>query len=321
MDLQEQLLKKAAKKLGIEVTSFENRKTRSITLRHQGKEQKILNGNRFDSTSKTTESLMDNKLATKRILNELSIPTPKGMAFSLTEDFEKEIKELFKQHPQIKKWVCKPVDSTEGIGVGMEMKSFENIEHHLELHHEDFNLWILEEQVEGEDLRIQVINGKLVAACRREPASAYGDGVKTIQELIDLRHHKTQQLNPENRCIADEETRELLSDQKRKLTDIPKKGSKIQLKRVVNMSQGGQCIDLTDDIHPLYHEWIETISEKLGVKIFSFDAITPDHQADPLKHCKVLELNARPVWLHHTFSEGRQHDIPTMIVKSLFGLS
>jgi cyanophycin synthetase len=34
---------------------------------------------------------------------------------------------------------------------------------------------------------------------------------------------------------------------------------------------------------------------------------------------KVLELNARPEWLHHTFSERRTHDVAALILESLFG--
>ena len=43
---------------------------------------------------------------------------------------------------------------------------------------------IVEEYVKGFDFRLLVINGKLVAAAKREPAHVIGDGISSIKNLI-----------------------------------------------------------------------------------------------------------------------------------------
>ena len=43
---------------------------------------------------------------------------------------------------------------------------------------------IVEAYVQGDDFRLLVINGKFVAAAKREPAHIIGDGRSTIHDLI-----------------------------------------------------------------------------------------------------------------------------------------
>jgi hypothetical protein len=86
------------------------------------------------------------------------------------------------------------------------------------------------------------------------------------------------------------------------------------------MGQGGVAEDVTDSLHPLYYEWIERIAARFRVGIFAFDCISSDPTADPLENSATLELNAKAQWMHHTFTEGRQHDIPTLILKDLFSI-
>ena len=55
-----------------------------------------------------------------------------------------------------------------------------------------------------------------------------------------------------------------------------------------------------------------------GMTLFALDVITPDYDHFDPDYSKALEINAQPVWLHHTFSEKRQHDLARLILKNLF---
>jgi len=318
MLLQHQQLIEAAKRLRIEVFLSEN--PLGLRLKYQDLERSILNGESYDSTSKASEAIMDDKQTTKDLLGELTMPTPKGIQWGQNED-ETIISEYLNKHQEIHYWVCKPRIGTEGIGVGIHLRNQEEILKHIQKHHELCEYWIIEEQITGEDLRIQVVGGRIVAACRREPAHVIGNGTSTLSDLISKRQKELKTINPDNHLIIDDESKELIHEQGLELESVPHPNHQVQLKRVANMGQGGHAVDLSDNLHHRYEEWIEKIAEKLNIEIFALDAITTDPSEDPLEHTSVLELNARPVWLHHTFSLNKQHDIATMIVKSLFEIN
>ena len=84
------------------------------------------------------------------------------------------------------------------------------------------------------------------------------------------------------------------------------------------MSHGAVATDITDQLHPLYHQWIDQIVEYFNVPYFAIDFIAPDPSSEPSKNAVVLEINAQPEWLHHTFSEVRKHDIAAVILDCLF---
>ena len=52
---------------------------------------------------------------------------------------------------------------------------------------------------------------------------------------------------------------------------------------------------------------------------FAIDSIAPDCTKPPEEGAWALEINARPEWLHHTFSQGKKHDMGRIVVEALFG--
>ena len=102
------------------------------------------------------------------------------------------------------------------------------------------------------------------------------------------------------------------------LNNIPVEGEKVTLNNLANMSKGAICTDVTDEIHSTYFEWIEQLSAHYKVGYFAVDFIAEDFNADPTNGGSyLLEINARPEWVHHTFSEKRQHNVATMVLDAL----
>ena len=184
-----------------------------------------------------------------------------------------------------------------------------------------FSIFMLEEQVEGEDVRIQAIGGELVAACKRIPAYVNGDGRSHLSALIERKQIEVARQNPHNQLVIDEESIELLRRQQITMEGIPLQGQKIQLKYVSSMAQGGVAVDITDKLHPKYAEWTKKLAELLDISIFALDLITTDHSVEPtFERSWAIEINAKPQWLHHTFSERRTHAVPEKILKLVFDL-
>lgn len=293
----------------------------AVEYRKGGQKRLVFDGRSYPTLSANAADICNDKQLTKHFFKRIGIPFPASVVFHTGMDVW-EIKEREKLIGQTihagRAYVCKPLLGTDGHAVGMHLRNLADVEAHLSHYLDQYDQWMLEEQVAGEDLRIQVIGGRLVAACRRVPAFVVGDGQATLAQLIERLNTKIQAQNPHNRLVVDEATRQLMEAQSVDWEMVIGVGREIQLKYVSNMGQGGLAIDVTDILHPQYSAWATALSEAIGIGTFAFDLLCTDPSGDPRAHAQALELNPRAQWLHHTFSEVRQHDIPQMILTMLF---
>ncbi|MFN7343214.1 MAG: cyanophycin synthetase, partial [bacterium] len=81
--------------------------------------------------------------------------------------------------------VIKPRDGQQGKGVAANVQSREGVLAAYAAAHEISPNIMVERYLPGQDYRLLVIGGQLVAAARREPPHVIGDGLHTIQELVD----------------------------------------------------------------------------------------------------------------------------------------
>lgn len=312
---QHQQLIEQAKALGIKVTDVsEIMQFPFAILEYNGFSELVRDGVPTSFINVRSQFYCDNKQLTKLVYEKLEIPYPKSITFSSADALE--LKDFFKQG---RNYVCKPLDATNGIGVVTGIKEWGDVQKYFSQHQDLASLFMLEEQVKGEDLRIHVLGGKIVAACIREPAFVIGNGKDTLHTLIEERRAVMRNQNPNNFLEIDAAARLLLEQQHIQLMDIPEPNRKIHLKFISNMAQGGIATDVTDEIHPFYQEWVKKLVDYLKTGYFGLDLMTTNHQENPMKHTKTLEINARADWLHHTFSEGRTHDMAMMILREVFG--
>ncbi len=288
----------------------------AVELSLGGRSELVLKGRVFSSLGAVADRICDHKHAAKAVLAELGIPAPRGILFRDPER-ERPVIDAF--------WVdgaahaCKPVDGTEGRGVRLGLSERAELSAHWETWRTEYEAFVLEEEVSGEDLRVQAIGGRIVAACTRRPAYVTGDGARSVGELIEARRAVIRGQNPQNRLEVDADTLSWLERAGRTLESVPAAGEEVRLKTISNMSVGGVAVDVTDRIHPTYGLWVDAVGARLGLDIFALDIVATDPEAEPESAASVLEINPRPQWLHHTFSERRRHDMPGLILDHLFG--
>jgi cyanophycin synthetase len=144
-----------------------------------------VNQMRFQATitCKTSNIAVDiacNKEETKRMLDMASIPVAKGGICVDEEDLQETINKI--GYPI----VLKPLDGNHGKGASINVKTWEDAVTGLAHAKQYSRRVIVEKFITGHDFRMLVIDNKLVAAAKREPAHVVGDGQHTIQQLIDI---------------------------------------------------------------------------------------------------------------------------------------
>lgn len=284
-----------------------------------------INQMRFQATitCKTSSIAVDlacDKESTKRMLDLASIPVPKGDICIDIEDLENVINKI--GYPI----VIKPLDGNHGRGISINIKTWDEAIEGLEVAKKISRKVIVEKYVTGHDFRVLVIDNKLVAAARREPANVVGNGVNTIQELVDETNKDPRRgyghENVLTEITIDRDSEDLLEKKGYSLSTIPKKNEIVYLKSTANLSTGGTSTDVTDMMHPENIFLCERISRIIGLDICGIDIMAPN-LTEPLKVNRgcILEVNAAPGFrMHLAPAEGLPRNVASPVIDMLYPL-
>ncbi len=300
-----------AHKLGLETTPtmlIDNRVTYTKTYnRHYtigvGKHSEILYSVSSSKDSKIAQTIQKDKWASNTLISRLGLPIPKWQVV----DNITQLEEVWTQYE--KPVVVKPVGLVGGSGVVTGIKTIDDAKEAFKFAQKacsrhigkDWqNKIMIQEQIQGEDYRLLVINGKLEIATKRIPAFVVGDGKKTIKELIEItntdpRRDITSPTHTLKPIVIDESLLSYLKDQKLSLESVPKKEQKINARKVASMSQGGITEDFTEKVGPEIKAIVESIAASvhaftLGVDILCQDISKPLTQ----ENGGIIEINIMP---------------------------
>jgi cyanophycin synthetase len=160
---------------------------------------------------------------------------------------------------------------------------------------------VLEEQIEGLDYRLLVIDGQFVGAVERRAANIVGDGTHTITELIDAKNTDPKRKPPGalhttlHHLVFDDTSREILSDLNLQTKTVLERGHMIKIQHKIVAGLGADYVDVTDHVHPSIIISCVSFAQKHNFLIIGFDLITSDI-SKPLVETKGAfnEFNLRP---------------------------
>jgi len=283
-----------------------------------GKNQVRFRATMTDQTSSIAVDLASNKEETKRILQDAAIPVAKGTTLIYEEDIESVVEKI--GFPL----VFKPLDGNHGKGASINVKTLEAaIEafHHAKKYSRKI---IVERFITGHDFRILVINNRFTAAALREPAHVVGDGILSIQELIDKENLDPRRgyghENVLTEISVDKETRDQLNKLEYTLDTILPEGEKCYVKGTANLSTGGTSTDVTDIVHPHNIFIFERIARVIGLDICGVD-IMASNLSEPLEVSGgvVLEVNAAPGFrMHLAPANGLPRNVAAPVIDMLY---
>ncbi len=283
-----------------------------------GKNQIRFRATMTDRTSSIAVDLASNKEETKRLLQDAAIPVAKGTCISKIEFLEDAVKSV--GFPL----VFKPLDGNHGKGASINVKTMEEAYEAYDHAKKYSRRVIIEKFVTGFDFRILVINNKFIAAALREPAHVVGDGVSTIQQLIDIENKDPRRgyghENVLTEISIDKETTDQLNKKNYTLETILPKGDLCYLKGTANLSTGGTSTDVTDLVHPHNIFICERISRVIGLDICGID-IMAKNLSDPLEQTGgvVLEVNAAPGFrMHLAPAKGLPRNVAAPVIDMLY---
>ena len=294
----------------------------SYTQLGHGVKQRRFQATVTDELGIIGHSIADDKDWTKQILGDAGIAVPQGCTcYSWAE---------VKEAAEWIGWpvVTKPLSGNHGRGVTTDISNMDDLKSGYEAAlarvRDDSGAVIVETYIKGEDHRMLVIGGKLVAAARRRPAHVTGDGKSTVQALIDTANEDPRRgVGHENlltQIHVDEQTHRMLEQAGLTLDSAPPEGEMVFLKSTANISTGGTATDLTDEVHPDIRFAMERIARHVGLDVIGIDLLA-ETLTKPLdqQSAGVVEVNAGPGFrMHMAPTHGTPRAVGEHVVDMLF---
>ena len=283
-----------------------------------GIHQKRIRATIASTTSNIAVDIACDKEETKSLLEAAEIPVPRGTAIR-TEEGLKEAIEKF-GYPL----VIKPIDGNHGKGNTTNITTWEQAVRAFEAAKSYSRSVIVERFITGVDFRCLVINYKFICAALRTPASVVGDGVHSIQWLIDETNKDPRRGYGHEKVLTqitvDQFTQKMLDDLKYTFETVPKKGELVLLKPTANLSTGGTSTDVTDEVHPANIFMCERIAKIIGLDICGIDIMASDLRSPITENGgAVLEVNAAPGFrMHIEPALGLPRNVAEPVVDMLF---
>ena len=305
----------AAKKRGI---AYKRLNDDSLIMLGQGVNQKILEATMACTTSSVGVEMASDKEATKKMLEKNFIPVPEGSVVTNEEELKEAISEI--NFPI----VIKPLDANQGKGITTNITTVEEALKAFEKAQQYSSDTIVERFIKGQDYRFLVINYKLEAAARRTPAMVVGDGISTLQQLVDKENSDPNRGEGHEKILTkikiDAQTLSLLERKNLTLNSVLDQGAVLFLRDTANLSTGGTARDVTNAVHPQNAFLAERIARIMNLDICGIDIVAEDI-TQPITQFNgaVVEVNAAPGFrMHLAPSQGTPRNVGEAVVKMLY---
>lgn len=267
------------------------------------------------SMSYPASKIAKDKFITNSLLSEAGLPVPKELLINSTEELDKNlVTEFLNTH---KKVVVKPLDASHGKGITINVKNLSQLKNAIKQAKlcSNKSLILVQEQVEGVDIRIVCINYKFVDSISRIPAQVIGDGKNTIKTLIDITNrHPDRGENYKSRLnyIPIKKAEAYLGT--KRINYIPSPDEIVQVIGVSNVGMGGERRNIKNDTPQFLKDIAIKVAKKIELPVCGVDFMVKKMpcQLDKLQDLapKIIEVNECPMLtMYNNLDSPEQHKI------------
>lgn len=243
-----------------------------------------------DLTTAVSMTLCDDKSLTNRWLRRagLKVPAQKTAGGEAADAaFLRRCKRI----------VVKPARGEQGAGITVGVRSVKEMRDAVERARAVCPQVLLERFHEGEDLRVVMIDFKMVAAAVRRPASVVGNGQDSVLRLIEKQSRRRQSATGgESRIPLDAETERCVRDAGLGLDSVLEAGRALAVRRTANLHTGGTIHDATARVHPKLVDACERAARALEIPVVGLDLLVP--RLDGPRYT-IIEANERVGLANH----------------------
>ena len=291
---------------------------RSLVQLGHGKYQRRIQATVTSETRHTAVEIASDKRLTNQILQDLGLPVPRQTLVWGPEDAVAAARQL--GYPV----VVKPLDGNHGRGVSINLQADDQVRLAFAKARDEARTVIVETYHAGNDYRILVVHGRVVAVAERVPGHVVGDGKHTIAELIEIVNADPRRGVGHEKVLTrlelDHQAERLLEAAGLTPESVLPAGQAFYLRSTGNLSTGGTSIDRTDALHYDNRIMAERGVKAIGLDVGGVDFICPDvSRSYKDVGGAIVEINAAPGFRMHTApTEGTPRDVAGPVIDMLF---
>lgn len=311
LELSSKAMVKKALEKGISVDIYDDHNN-LFYLQNNHIKVPVKNASIVNVDNLTTYEIMKNKILSNRKLSDYGFRVP----------FYKPYYDLTTAQNDWLFWkdrllVVKPCNQNFGVGITI-FQSKSTPEAYQQAVQEAFQAdpegkILIQDYVQGTEYRFLVINYKLVSVIERQNTNIYGDGIKTVRQLIDIVNQNPARGDdysmPFRKIIFDQKLNDVLANQQVTLNTILPVQQKIALAFNSNVSTGGLPYEQMCYTAAGWRKIAEKISQKMHSKMIGIDLIIPQLRDFNKNNYYVLEINHNPALAIHTYAEPMQANL------------
>ena len=242
-------------------------------------------------TSGVAMSIADDKAVARRIVAAADLAVPEQMT---ADEDRARIAAFLEKHGKL---VVKPARGEQGRGISVGIATLDTLDAAIAEARTVCDRVLLEACFEGEDLRLVIIDFKLVAAAVRRPPRVIGDGRSTVAALVEMQSRRREAATGgESRIPLDAETDRCLAEQGLDLDTVLAEGREITVRKAANLHTGGSIHDVTDTVHPDLVASACRAARAIDIPVVGIDFMVRD-PSEP--DYVFIEANERPGLANH----------------------
>lgn len=322
LKITNRLLSQEAERRGWKVDIFDSTRYSCQAILHAKKDGKefFYSSTLTPLTSACGYLIAGDKYATFELLKSANISTPDSLLIPGDATDLSAAEAFLSKHRRI---IIKPTCTNHGDGITLNITTKNQLKNAIDFARKasisqgDSNAVLAQEQVEGQEYRFLVVDGKCIAVANRRPAFIIGDGKKTIKALIEEKNQNPLRGDAHDKPLTKINLKEVAQTNGADFLDIiPKQGEEIEVLKTSNLSRGGEAINCTDIASTKLKKLAEAAAARCQLGIAGVDIMTTDICGNGKNY--ITGVNSGPGIRMHVYpSVGKTIDVAKHIIDAL----
>ncbi|MES2023595.1 MAG: cyanophycin synthetase [Patescibacteria group bacterium] len=217
--------------------------------------------------------------------------------------------------------IVKPNSGSQGSGVTL-VHNKKELYRAMRFIFKNDRVAMVQRKVEGKDYRLVVLDNQIISAYERIPSSVVGDGKSNILQLMQIKQKDFIASSRDTQLkFTDPRIKEKLKHFGLNLKSVLARGQRIYLLDNANLSTGGDSIDVTKKVHPLFKKLAIKLTKDMGLRLCGVDLMVKGDISEKPNTYWVLEINSAPGLDHYAKTGKAQEkiveDLYLQVLKSM----
>ena len=179
--------------------------------------------------------------------------------------------------------IVKPLDSFGSKGVSLNITDDWHLADAIAAAKKISSAVIVQEQVEGEEIRFTIIKSKVASVLLRQSPRVTGDGRSTVAQLIEKENIERSKLDFEY-ITYPQLTETHIGNQYLKSQEVLADGEVLELSSATMIKRGASVYDIVDEVDESYIKIAEKIAYALGASFITVDIFVKNYSQPANDH-------------------------------------